>query len=112
MKKMKNCIFVISLKKILKKLIGKKLLIKRQSLPDLEEDEFYHSDLLQCEVFTEDFQIVGPMISVKNYGAGDIIEFLVVKKKRKIMVPLNRNFVKRIEIKEKKLIIHANIIDS
>jgi len=28
------------------------------------------------------------------------------------MVPLNRNFVKRIEIKEKKLIIHEDIIDS
>ncbi|PQM66230.1 MAG: ribosome maturation factor RimM, partial [Rhodobacteraceae bacterium] len=36
-------------KEITEKLIGKKLLIKRQSLPELEEDEFYHSDLLQCE---------------------------------------------------------------
>ena len=102
----------ITNKEITKKLIGKKLLIKRQSLPELEEDEFYHSDLLQCEIFTQDLQIVGPMISVQNYGAGDIIEFLVVKKNKKIMVPLNRNFIKRIEIKEKKLIIHENIIDS
>ena len=102
----------IANKEITKKIIGKKLLIKRQSLPDLEEDEFYHSDLLQCKIFTEDLQIVGPMISVQNYGAGDIIEFLIMKKNKKIMVPLNRNFIKRIAIKEKKLIIHANIIDS
>ena len=102
----------IANKEITKKIIGKKLLIKRQSLPDLEEDEFYHSDLLQCEIFTEGLQVVGPMISVQNYGAGDIIEFLVMKKNKKIMVPLNRNFIKRIAIKEKKLIIHANIIDS
>ncbi len=102
----------ITNKEVTKNLIGKKLLIKRQSLPDLEKDEFYHSDLLQCKVFTEDLQIVGPMISVQNYGAGDILEFLVMKKNKKIMVPLNRNFIKRIEIKAKKLIIHANIIDS
>ena len=62
-----------------KKLTGKYLYIKRKTLPNLNEDEFYYVDLISCNIVSEDCEIIGPITGVENHGAGDIIEFLSKK---------------------------------
>ena len=84
---------------------GKLLFIERSALPDLCPDEFYYSDLEACYVMDELFKVLGPVLSIQNYGAGDILEFLDETSLKKIMVPINKRFVKEINIKEKKVVI-------
>ncbi len=67
------------------KLIRTKLYCKREDLPDLKEDEFYHSDLIGIEVRSVDveqiknkdcqvFKRVGVVKGIFDFGAGDLIE--------------------------------------
>ena len=57
------------------KLKGQKLFVPRANLPAPEEDEFYIVDLLGCRVETLDGQVLGDIVAVWNFGAGDIIEY-------------------------------------
>jgi 16S rRNA processing protein RimM len=50
------------------------LYIRRDDLPEPEEDEFYHADLIGLEARLEDGTVFGMVLHVENYGAGDILE--------------------------------------
>ena len=53
---------------------GMTLKVPRSSLPDPDEDEFYHADLLGATVKDSDGQPVGVIIALYDFGAGDIVE--------------------------------------
>ena len=53
----------------------------------------------------EEFELIGPMSGVENDGAGDIIEFLNEKTNKKILVPLTKQFVKKIAVEKKYIVI-------
>jgi len=53
---------------------GLKLHIARSALPDPEEDEFYHSDLIGLQVVTTSGEVLGTVSAVEDFGAGDVLE--------------------------------------
>ena len=53
---------------------GKKLYISRAALPTLGTDDFYHDDLQCLKVQDEAGTPLGQVLSVHNFGAGDILE--------------------------------------
>ncbi len=54
---------------------GTELFVERGSLSDeLEDEEFYHTDLVGMDVVDEGGSTVGKVSAVQNYGAGDILE--------------------------------------
>ena len=57
------------------KMKGQKLFVPRANLPTPAEDEFYIVDLLGCRAESIDGQILGDIVAVWNFGAGDIIEY-------------------------------------
>jgi 16S rRNA processing protein RimM len=57
------------------KLRGRRLYVPRANLPPTAEDEFYIVDLLGCRAEAIDGQILGDIVAVWNFGAGDIIEY-------------------------------------
>ena len=57
------------------KMKGQKLFVPRANLPAPEEDEFYIVDLLGCRAESIDGQVLGDIVAVWNFGAGDIIEY-------------------------------------
>ena len=57
------------------KLKGQRLFVPRANLPAPAEDEFYIVDLLGCRAESIDGQMLGEIIAVWNFGAGDIIEY-------------------------------------
>ncbi len=67
-------------------------LVSREVLPDLEEDEFYFSDLIDLAVVTEAGELVGRVCAVENYGATDILE-IEKADGSKFMVPLTKQAV-------------------
>jgi 16S rRNA processing protein RimM len=55
---------------------GAKLFIERSQLPDLVEEEFYHSDLIGLRVEDLQGESIGRVNAVSNFGAGDFLEII------------------------------------
>ncbi len=53
---------------------GERLFVDRARLPEADEDEFYHADLLGLAVVTEAGALVGEVRAVHNFGGGDMLE--------------------------------------
>ena len=48
--------------------------IAREKLPDTDEDEYYHADLIGLAAVNATDEPIGRVIAIHNFGAGDIIE--------------------------------------
>ncbi|OPH81693.1 ribosome maturation factor RimM [Nitrobacter vulgaris] len=56
------------------RLNGVELYVARDKLPDTDEGEFYHADLIGLAAFDAAGAMIGTVAAVHNFGAGDIIE--------------------------------------
>ena len=56
------------------RLNGIELYIAREKLPDTDEDEYYHADLIGLAAVNAADEPLGRVIAIHNFGAGDIIE--------------------------------------
>ena len=48
--------------------------IDRDQLPPLEEGEYYHADLVGLACVDEAGKVLGNVVAVENFGAGDLLE--------------------------------------
>ncbi len=53
---------------------GKLLSVPRTELPPLDEGEYYHADLIGLPCETEAGELLGRVVAVENFGAGDLLE--------------------------------------
>ncbi|MEO6841133.1 MAG: ribosome maturation factor RimM [Bradyrhizobium sp.] len=56
------------------RLNGIELYIARDQLPETDEGEYYHTDLIGLAAVTTAEQPIGRVVAIHNFGAGDIIE--------------------------------------
>ena len=56
------------------RLNGIELYVPREKLPVTEDDEYYHADLIGLAAVTTADELLGRVIAIHNFGAGDIIE--------------------------------------
>src|SRR5437762_1990327 len=56
------------------RLNGIELYIAREKLPETDEDEYYHADLIGLAAVTTANEPLGRVLAIHNFGAGDIIE--------------------------------------
>jgi 16S rRNA processing protein RimM len=56
------------------RLNGIELYIAREKLPDTDENEYYHADLIGLAAVTSAGEPLGRVAAIHNFGAGDIIE--------------------------------------
>ena len=52
---------------------GTELFVTRDRLPEAEAGEFYHADLVGLEARDPDGRRIGKVLSIQNYGAGDVL---------------------------------------
>lgn len=64
----------VSDRKAAESLTGVSLYLRREALPEPEEDEFYLADLEGLRAETPQGARVGRVAAIVNYGAGDILE--------------------------------------
>lgn len=76
---------------------GIDLFIDRDQLPEPEEDEFYYSDLTGLDVIDHNGEILGKIIAVQDFGAGDLLE-VRPKRGRSFYVPFTKEFVPEIDL--------------
>jgi 16S rRNA processing protein RimM len=56
------------------RLNGIELYIAREKLPDTDEGEYYHADLIGLSAVSAANEPIGRVTAIHNFGAGDIIE--------------------------------------
>ena len=79
---------------------GIALYVDRQQLPDdLEEDEFYQTDLIGLRVRDETGQVIGKVNAVFDFGGGDILELKIEGEGLKL-IPFSKAAVPEIDIGE------------
>ena len=85
-------------------LVGTAFYIQRDLLPDLNDDEFYHADLIGLDVKNSSGEIFGEVNALYNFGAVDIIE-LKLNNGSLEMLPFTETYVPTINIKEHHIIV-------
>ncbi len=83
---------------------GCKLKLPRERLPEPEEDEFYHEDLLGLRVEDEGGQALGRIKAVQNFGAGDLLE-VQPERGASFYVPFTRRDVPEVDIAGGRVIV-------
>ena len=85
-------------------LIGEKIFIKRKQLPDLDEDTWYHHDLIGLKVKDANKKYIGNITALYNFGAGDIVEIEYLSGKKE-MFPFDEYFVKEIKLEKEYVVM-------
>lgn len=86
---------------LVEKYKGLELYVDKEDLHDLEEDEVYYFDLIDCEVYEEDGTFIGNVEDVLETGAN-----AVLRVNKKVLIPYVNAFIKETDIKNKKIIIY------
>ena len=83
---------------------GVKLFTLRDNLPEPDEDDFYHTDLIGLDAQLEDGTSIGQVAAVQNYGAGDVLEIRPTKGPTELL-PFTKKVVPTINLNEGFLVI-------
>ena len=83
---------------------GTRLFVARDALPDTEEDEYYHADLIGLSARTANGETYGVVRGIYDYGAGDVIE-IEREMDRPILFPFTRENVPEIDLAAGSLVI-------
>lgn len=59
--------------------------VDRDALPSLEEGEYYHADLIGLPCFDQEGEPVGTIVSIDNFGAGDLLDVETVEGRRSLI---------------------------
>jgi 16S rRNA processing protein RimM len=84
---------------------GIALTVTRDALPDAGDDEFYHADLIGMAAVSPEGNDIGRVIAVQNFGAGDLLEIMLVGTKHTEYVPFTDPFVPTIDVKARRMTV-------
>lgn len=79
--------------------------VDKSVLPELEEEEFYHTDLIGLEAQDEDGNFLGEVIGIYNFGAGDMLDIKTGATGKSEMVPFTKAYVPVVNIKDGYIIV-------
>jgi 16S rRNA processing protein RimM len=80
-------------------LIGKRILIEKEALPELEEGEYYWADLLGIKVETQEGKRIGKVKEIFPTGAHDV--YVVEGKRGDIFLPAIEEVIQSINLKKR-----------
>lgn len=72
---------------------GTELFVPRERLPEPEEDEVYVHDLIGLPVHLADGSLLGEIVDVADYGAGDLIDVRIEGRKDTVLIPFADGYV-------------------
>jgi 16S rRNA processing protein RimM len=87
-------------------LVNTKLYVPRERLPQTEEpDEFYHADLVGLAVVDPAGKILGTVVAIHNFGAGDLIEVRPDTGGNTELVPFDTTNVPAVDVSSGKIVV-------
>jgi len=79
------------------RLNGIELYIARDALPDTDEGEYYHADLIGLAAINPQGASIGTVTAIHNFGAGDIIE-IAPKSGPSLLLPFTNAVVPTVDL--------------
>lgn len=86
--------------------------IPRASLPEPEEEEYYHQDLLGLRVILTSGEEIGAVKSIHNFGANDVLELQLKESKESFFFPFTKEGVPEVRLQDGILVIDKDLWDS
>ena len=86
------------------RLNGIELYIEREKLPETDEDEYYHADLIGLAAVTTAGEPLGRVVAIHNFGAGDIIE-IAPPKGETLLLPFSNAVVPEVDLAGGRVVI-------
>ena len=83
---------------------GLKLYARRDQLPSLPDDEYYHADLIGLEVYDTGGTLLGRVKDVQNHGAGDLLEIHGPGLKATVLLPFTLAAVPTVDLSTGRII--------
>ncbi|UWQ37531.1 ribosome maturation factor RimM [Leisingera aquaemixtae] len=83
---------------------GLRLFARRDQLPQLPDDEFYHADLIGLEVYDTGGTLLGTVKSVQNHGASDLLEIHGPGLKATVLLPFTLEAVPTVDLKQGRIV--------
>ena len=77
---------------------GARLYVDRANLPEPEDDEYYHADLIGLEVFDTGGARLGAVRAVQDHGAGDLLEIYGPNLKTTVLLPFTLACVPTVDL--------------
>ena len=89
---------------------GLELSIDRADLPEPEDDEFYHADLIDLPVVDADGAEVGRVAAFHNFGGGDVMEMR--RGTARVFVPFTQKMVPSVDVKGGRMVLSAEGLEA
>lgn len=83
---------------------GTQLFARRDQLPNLPDDEYYHTDLIGLEVMDTGGVSLGMVKSVLDHGAGDLLEIRRPGSSETVLLPFTLALVPTVDLAAGKII--------
>ena len=83
---------------------GLRLFARRDQLPSLPDDEFYHTDLTGLEVYDTGGTLLGRVKSVQNHGAADLLELHGPGLKSTVLLPFTLESVPTVDLDKGRIV--------
>ena len=84
---------------------GTELYIDRDRLPATTNDEFYHADLIGLDAVDPGGKPLGKIVSVHNFGAGDLLEIRLAGTDRTEFIPFDETSVPSVDMAAGRVVV-------
>ena len=84
---------------------GIELYLERARLPAAAEGEFYYADLVGLTAVDVDGKTVGKVVTVQNFGAGDLLEIRLTGSSKTELVPFRDAFVPEVDLVARRVVV-------
>lgn len=91
---------------------GCELQIARTALPETNENEVYHADLIGCDVIDEDAVLRGTLTGLFDFGAGEVADIQLFGKKETVMLPFIEPFLLNHDLESRTIQMMFSVLDS
>ena len=84
---------------------GAEIFARRDQLPPPAHDEFYYDDLIGLEAVDAEGAPIGRVVSLMNFGAGDVLEIAPVQGGETLLLPFSKRVAPRIDFDAGRIVI-------
>jgi 16S rRNA processing protein RimM len=84
---------------------GVEIFARRDQLPPPAHDEFYYDDLVGLEAVDAAGERIGCVVSLVNFGAGDVLEIAPEQGGETLLLPFTKSVARRIEFDAGRIVI-------
>jgi 16S rRNA processing protein RimM len=85
-------------------LVGGLIQVERAAIPELPDDVYYHFEILDAEVVTDEGERLGIVVDIVETGAHDV--YVIQDNGREYLIPANKEIVREIDRQQRRITIH------